>query len=201
MLVSDYKEIIAGIAVVLTFVGYVPYFRDILAGTTKPHLYSWLVWCVTTGIVIALQITAGAGPSVWVTCSVWAMLLVVFFMRFKYGYKERRLIDMIFLVAALLIIPLWLFAKQPVLAIVLLCTIEMLGFAPTIRKAWSHPYSETVSMFAITFFRHILALLALSNWNIVAYLFPLTWVVANGGFAILLVVRRKLITNKYTNHE
>ena len=190
------KEIIGIIAVVLTFVGYIPYFIDIHNGKTKPHMFSWLVWSVTTGVVIALQISAGAGPSVWVTCSVWLMLVTVFCLSFRYGHKDRRAIDTIFLIVALAAIPLWLFAKQPILAIVLLCTIEMLGFAPTIRKAWIDPYSETLAMFVVTSFRHILALLALANWNIVSYLFPLTWVLANGGFAILLIVRRKIIHNK-----
>lgn len=190
------KEIIGIIAVVLTFVGYIPYFIDIHNGKTKPHMFSWLVWSVTTGVVIALQISAGAGPSVWVTCSVWLMLVTVFCLSFRYGHKDRRAIDIIFLITALAAIPLWLFAKQPILAIALLCTIEMLGFAPTIRKAWVDPYSETLAMYAVTSFRHILALLALANWNIVSYLFPLTWVIANGGFAILLVVRRRIIHNQ-----
>jgi hypothetical protein len=32
------------IAVILTFAGYIPYLRDVFAGKTKPHIYSWFLW-------------------------------------------------------------------------------------------------------------------------------------------------------------
>ncbi len=37
------KEFISGIAVALTFVGYVPYMRDTIKGKTRPHVYTWFV--------------------------------------------------------------------------------------------------------------------------------------------------------------
>lgn len=38
------KEIIGVTAVLLAFISYAPYIRDILKGRTKPHVYSWFVW-------------------------------------------------------------------------------------------------------------------------------------------------------------
>jgi hypothetical protein len=192
----DTKEIIGIIAVALTFVGYIPYFIDVVAGKTKPHLFSWLVWCVTTAIICALQISAGAGPGAWVTVSLTLVFVVMFGLSFKYGHKDIRRIDVVFLILALCALPLWLVVHQPVLSIILLSTIDMLGFAPTIRKSWNNPYTETLAMYGISTFRHGIVLLALSSWSIVTYLFPLTWVIANGGFAILLIARRRIISNQ-----
>ena len=98
-----------------------------------------------------------------------------------------------FLVLALLSIPLWLVVKQPVLSIILLSSIDMLGFLPTIRKSWKDPYSETLSLYVITTVRHSFSILGLVEYNIVTLLFPLTWVFANAGFAIMLLMRRRLI--------
>lgn len=85
---------------------------------------------------------------------------------------------------------LWLFAEQPVIAMILLVTVGMLGFAPTIRKSWNNPHTETVSTYAINSFRHSLSVFALANYSILTSLFPIAWGVANGLFVILLLVRR-----------
>jgi len=34
----------------LTFVAFVPYFRSIFSGTTRPHVFSWVVWGTNTSV-------------------------------------------------------------------------------------------------------------------------------------------------------
>jgi hypothetical protein len=51
--------------------------------------------------------------------------------------------------AALLVIPLWLLAEDPLWAIMLPTLIELLGFGPTLRKAWWAPYSESVAFLGV----------------------------------------------------
>lgn len=187
------KNILGVIAIILTFVGYAPYFRDLLRGKTKPHIFSWFIWAIVTSIIYALQVSAGAGIGSLVTLAVAIISLLIFILGFKNGNKNIKKIDVVFLVLALLAIPLWLVIKQPVLSIILLSTIDMLGFAPTIRKSWNNPYSETLSLYTITTFRHTLSIIALANYNIVTVLFPATWVIANALFSIMLIVRRRKI--------
>jgi len=187
------KDTIAFLAIVLTFIGYAPYFRDLFRGTTKPHVFSWLVWSIVTTIIFALQLSAGAGHGAWVTLAVALISFVIFLIGLKHGHKIIKTIDVVFLVLALLAIPLWLISNQPVLSIVLLSTIDMLGFAPTIRKSWNSPHSETLSLYAITTLRHLLSLFALETYNIVTMLFPSTWVVANAAFALMLIHRRQVL--------
>ena len=189
------KNIIGIIAIALTFIGYAPYFRDLLKGKTKPHIFSWFIWAIVTSIIYALQVSAGAGLGALVTLAVAIISLFIFILGFKNGNKIIKKIDIVFLVLALLAIPLWLVVDQPVLSIILLSTIDMLGFAPTVRKSWHEPYSETLSLYTITTFRHGLSLIALEHYNIVTMLFPSTWVIANALFAIMLIVRRKTKDN------
>jgi hypothetical protein len=169
----------------------VPYFRDLLNGKTRPHVFSWLIWGIVTSIIFALQISAGAGVGAYVTLAVAALSFAIFLLSLRNGNRDIKRLDVVFFVLALLSIPLWLIVKQPVLSIVLLSTIDMLGFLPTIRKSWNDPYSETLALYVITTFRHALSILGLFEYNIVTMLFPVTWVFANAGFAVLLIVRRK----------
>lgn len=188
---ADPKTIIGFIAVVLTFVGYTPYIRDIFKGTTKPHVFSWFIWIITTAIIYALQVVSGAGPGSWVTLSLVAIMVFIFILSIKNGSKTITRIDIFFLVLALLALPLWLIVKQPTLSITLLTTIDILGFVPTIRKSWNQPHSETLSFYVITTFRHGLSVFALENYNLVTALYPVAWVAANAMFAAILILRRK----------
>jgi hypothetical protein len=185
------KTVTSIVAIALTFIGYTPYFIDLIKGRTKPHIFSWFIWSIVTAIIFALQVSAGAGLGSLVTLAVAMISLLIFIIGFKKGSKDVKKIDIIFLVLALLAIPLWLIVKQPVVSIILLSTIDMLGFAPTVRKSWQAPYSETLSLYVITTFRHALSIIALENYNIITLLFPSTWVIANALFAIMLIVRRK----------
>lgn len=188
------KTIAGVVAIALTFIAYTPYVLDLLKGKTKPHIFSWFIWSIVTSIIYALQVSAGAGLGSLVTLAVAVISFFIFVLGFRNGNKNIKKVDVGFLVLAVLAIPLWLVVKQPVLSIILLSTIDMLGFAPTVRKSWDDPYSETLSLYAITTFRHALSIIALEHYNIVTLLFPSTWIIANALFSVMLMVRRKTET-------
>lgn len=191
---TDLKTFISTIAIILTFVGYAPYFKDLLQKKIRPHIFSWLIWGIVTLIIFGLQITAGAGVGAFVTLAVAGLSFAIFLLSLRNGNRDIHRLDVVFLVLAFLSLPLWLVVKQPVLSIVLLSSIDMLGFIPTIRKSWSDPYSETLALYVITTFRHALSIFGLLEYNTVTMLFPLTWVIANAAFAVMLIVRRKKLS-------
>lgn len=61
----DLKMIFSGLAIILTFVAFVPYVRSILQGQTKPHVFSWIIWGTTTLIVFLAQLEAHGGVGAW----------------------------------------------------------------------------------------------------------------------------------------
>ncbi len=187
---SDLKTIIGAIAVILTFVGYVPYFRDILKNKTKPHAFSWFIWGVIAAIIYALQVSAGAGPGSWVTLGLVVITFSIFFLSLKSGVNYIKRVDIITLVLALSTLPIWLIVKQPLISVIILSAIDILGFIPTVRKSWQNPYSETLSFYVITTLRHALSLFAISEYNLITSLFPATWVIMNALFSFMLMIRR-----------
>ncbi|MCX6755438.1 MAG: hypothetical protein NT068_02780 [Candidatus Nomurabacteria bacterium] len=187
------KLIFSTISIAVAAASYIPYFRDIFKNKTKPHLFSWFIFSITTGIIFALQMQGGAGVGGWITLILAFIFFAIFILSIKYGTKDIKFIDIIFLVLALLAIPIWLIAKQPIISVLLLTTIDMLGFAPTIRKSWNNPYSETLSMYAITIARYVLVFPSLEAYNILTLIFPIVWFFANVLLVIVLVHRRKIV--------
>lgn len=176
----------------LTFVGYVPYIRDILKGKTRPHIYSWFLWGFVTVIAFALQMSDKAGAGALVTLAAALMCLVVFLLGlFAHGLKDIARIDTVFLALAFFALLLWLFAKQPIISSILTTTIDMLGFLPTIRKSWKNPYSETISFYFLNTLRFSLSLLALQRFTLLTASYPVAWLLGNGLFAVMLLMRRK----------
>jgi hypothetical protein len=191
------KEAIGFVAVALTFVGYIPYIRDTLKGKTKPHIYTWFIWALVTAIAFALQLSDKAGAGAYVTLAAAMVCFAIFIIGTRQGDKDITKLDTLFLIFSFIALGLWLFADQPVLSIVLLSSIDMLGFIPTIRKSWYKPNQETLSSYATNTFRFGLAIIALQHYTIVTSLYPITWIIANGGFSIFLVVRRKQLNQKF----
>lgn len=74
---TQIKQIIGFVAVALTFLAYIPYYRDILRGKTHPHIYSWSLWGLLTILIVALQIKGGAGPAVYITAAAGVLCVAV----------------------------------------------------------------------------------------------------------------------------
>jgi len=190
------KELIGAIAVILTFVGYIPYIRDTISGKTKPHIYTWFIWSFISFIAFALQITDHAGPGAFVTLAAAIACGAIFVLGFWYGEKRITILDTLFLLASLVATAIWLYAKQPVISIILLCYIDILGFFPTVRKSWNKPQEETLASYQLNTVRFGLGLLALQQYTIMSALYPATWLVANGAFSVFLIVRRKQLRKR-----
>lgn len=190
------KAVLSGIAVVLTIVGYAPYIIDILKGKTKPHIFSWLSGSVAATIATLLQLLGGAGVGAWVMSTVAIACFIIFLLSFKYGTKDITKSDVAVLLLSFTVLLLWLVADQPVLSIILLTVSQLLAFLPTIRKSWHDPYSETTVFYQISGVRHIFAILALEQFNILTALYSLAWVVSNFGTALMLSIRRKVVDKK-----
>ena len=187
------KEIIGTIAVILTFIAYIPYYRDILKGKTHPHIYSWSLWSLLTILLVALQIKGGAGPATWVTAAAGLLCLGVVGFGLKDGNKDITTSDKIVALLSLAAIGFWLVANQPTISLLLVICADMLAFIPTVRKSWHHPFTETLSLYITNAFRFFLALLAVENYTILSTAWIVAWAVGNALFAIMLVYRRKQV--------
>ena len=189
----DYKEFIGIIAVVLTFGGYAPYIRDIFKGKTIPHTFTWFIWTLAVSISAALQLSGGAGIGAGATIAVALICIFIFLLSLQKGKNDITSTDIAFFILAIASLFLWIVVHKPIWSIILAVTTDLLGFVPTIRKSWAKPYSETLSTYEITALRHALSLFALRQFNVLTWLYPAAWTVANIFFSLFLIARRKAV--------
>jgi hypothetical protein len=187
----DYKIIVSAISVLLVFVGYGSYIRDIIRRKVVPHTFTFLVWGLASSITWALQVYGGAGVGAWITFWVTAVVIFIFFLSFKYGEKSIKALDIVFLALALISLFLWLIVDQPVWSVILIVLTDILGFGPTLRKSWNKPHQEALFTWWIAAFRHTFGIFALESFNLLTLLYPVAWSAANAVFCIVLIVRRR----------
>ncbi len=194
------KEIIGIIAVILTFIAYIPYYRDISKGKTRPHIYSWSLWGLLTILLVALQIKGGAGPATLVTAAAGLLCIGVVFLSIKNGEKDITTSDTVVAILGLLAIAFWLVVHQPVISITLVILADMLAFIPTVRKSYHHPHTETLSLYVTNALRFCLALFAVEHYTYLSTSWIVAWIIGNALLSILLVVRRKQVKIELTEN-
>lgn len=187
----EFRTIISGLVILLTFAGYLPYIIDIFKGKTKPHAVTWFLVTLTAGIAYALQVEGGAGVGAYPMLGVSIICGFVFLLSLWRGTRDIKRIDIWMLIISLVTLGLWLFIDQPILSILLITLSEVVSYIPTIRKSWGQPYSETLSLYQISAFRHSLAIVALEKINLLTALYPATWALTNLTIALILISRRK----------
>jgi hypothetical protein len=192
--VTDYKTLLGYIAVIVGIVSYIPYFKNIFAGKTKPHAFSWLVWSVLTSIAFAVQIVEGGGTGAWVTGTTAIICFAVFLLALIKGQRQFSTFDWSALGVACIALLLWRLTHNPLTALILIIVTDALGFLPTFRKGFHHPFEETISTFAFACVKFAIALFALESFTIGSWLYPASTIVMNGAFVIMLLVRRQQMT-------
>ena len=185
------RPLISALATALTFAAYLPYIRSIARGHTRPHVFTWTVWGVATGIAFLAVLRAGGGAGAWPIGFSGAVTLFVAVL----AYIKRSDItitraDWLMFVAALSAMPIWLATNDPLWAVVLITAIELLGFGPTLRKTWLQPHSESMSFLAIMVVRNALILAALDHLTMATVLFPATSAAACGLLIAVMTWRR-----------
>jgi hypothetical protein len=182
------------IAIVLTFVGYVPYLRSIAAGTTRPHVFSWIIWGMTTFIVFFAQLEGGGGLGAWpIGVSGTIAISVAVLTWIRRGDSTITRADWVFFSMALASLPLWYLTRSPLWSVVILTTTDVLGFGPTLRKAFHHPYDESMTFWGLFIVRNAVAIGALEHFSLTTVLFPAATGLACLILVLLVAHRRSLL--------
>ena len=189
------KETLSLAAIALTFVAFIPYIRSIFNQHTKPHVFSWLIWSITTFIVFFAQLDDGAGVGAWPTgVSACITSFVAYLAYLKKADISISKTDGLFFIAAIASLILWYFTSSPLSAVVVLTLIDTLGFAPTFRKVYDQPYQEEPSFYALIALRNIIAISALEHFSATTILFPAVIAFSCGLLLVLITYRRHLLS-------
>jgi hypothetical protein len=185
------KEILVFIAVIFAIIGNVPYLKDVIKKRVKPHPYTWFLWSIVSLVIFFGQLVKGAGIAVVATGASEIFTIIIFFFSLRYGFKNIVRRDTYLLIIALLGLIPWYLTKDPTLSVIIVVTIDLIAFVPTLSKTWSFPDTETPTLYRMNVLRHVLILLTLDAYNIATTIHSVSMVFTNS-FMTFLIERKKI---------
>jgi len=190
-----YKELLSAIAIIITFIAFMPYIRSILKSQTKPHVFSWIIWGSTTFVVFLAQLADEGGAGAWPIGV--SGLITIYVACLAYIKKSDITItrsDWIFFVIAMSAIPFWYFTSDPLWAVLVLTAVDIAGFGPTFRKAYIKPFEENLTFYTLFVIRNSISIMALTNYSLTTVLFPAAIAIVTSAFIVTVMYRRQQVT-------
>jgi len=179
------------IAAFLGVVGYIPYFRDIMRGGTKPHAFSWVIWGLMTMVIYFAQAGNNGSAGSWVTLITGLACFVVAYLGWKKGRENIIRQDWYLLAAAVIGAALWPITSDPIWSVLLITVIDAVAYVPTIRKTYNNPHQESLSIYYVTVIKFAIGVVALDNISLTTALYPISIVIMDSLFIIMTLKRRK----------
>lgn len=195
----DYHIVLGAIAAFIGIVGYIPYYRDMFRGLTKPHPFTWIGFGILNSIAFFAQIAKGGGAGAWVSAITFLGCFGIAIFAFQRGEKNITGFDWTCFAGALFGIALWFFTKDPLWAVIIITVVDIIAFVPTLRKAFWKPNEETASLYIFSVLKYAISLVALNSFNLTTALFPTFVVMLNTAFIVLLLIRRRILATKTSN--
>ena len=185
------KLVLAVIATLAAIAGNVPYLMDIFKKRVQPHPYTWLVWSIVSCVTFFGQLAKGAGIGALPTGAAEIFTIIIFLFSIQYGFKNINKTDTYFLIAALCSFIPWIFTKDPTWSVVIVVSIDLIAFIPTLRKTWYYPQTETPTLYSMNVLRHILTLFSLQAYNVATMLHSIAMITTNSLMAGFLFRKHK----------
>jgi len=185
------KETLAIVATLMAIAGNIPYLIDVVRGTVRPHPYTWFVWSIVSCVTFFGGLVKGAGWGALPTGAAEIFTIIIFLFSLKYGFKYIEKRDTYFLVIALLGLIPWALTNDPTLSVIIVVTIDVIAFIPTLGKTSRHPHSETPTLYSMNVARHILTLFSLSSYNIATTLHSIAMIITNSFMTYLIIKKPK----------
>lgn len=190
------KEAIAIIAAILAFVGNISYLTDVFKGRVQPHPYTWFIWSIVSMTTFFGGLVKGAGIGALPTGIAEGFTIIIFLFSLKYLFQGKtspiRMIDNYFLAICLVGLIPWALTKDPTLSVVIVVTIDILAFIPTLRKTWMHPRTEKPLLYEMNVARHILTLFSLQTYNIATTVHSIAMICTNTIMTIFIKRPKRL---------
>ncbi len=187
------KQIFGFAATGIAIIGYLLYARSVLRDQSKPHIFSWLLWGLISGITFAVQVVERAGPGAWVTAVGAIGCLLVFALGLQQGSRLFSKFDWTCLGLSLLAVGLWVATNVPLTAAILVTMADAIAYVPTYRKGFRLPFEEHLAPYVIGAIIPLLAIPAIERYVVANWLSPASLILTNSLFVIMIFMRRRTL--------
>jgi hypothetical protein len=140
---------------------------ETLRGRNQPNRVTWILWSLAPLIATAAALSDGAG---WGALPVFVagfcplMVVVASFVN-KKAYWKLTFFDFFCGAVSLLAMALWRITDNPDYATLFAIISDGLASVPTIRKTWTHPWSETGPAYVACLVNALCSYVAVSSYS------------------------------------
>jgi hypothetical protein len=177
------------LAGVLTVVDAIPYLRDVLRGSTRPHRGTWLIWSVLAIVACLSQRADGASWSLVMVATQAVTTTTIFWLAIRRGVGGVTPTEFALFGLAGAGVVGWLLADEPVVATACVVAADLIGLALMVPKTWRDPGSETLITFVLGSLAGALAAGAVGELDASLLLYPVYYCLGNAAIALLIVTR------------
>ncbi len=174
----------------------VPYLRDVMRGSTRPHRGTWLIWSALAVVVCLAQWADGASWSLIMLLTQAVLTTAVFAVAIARGQGGTTIIELALIAAAAAGVTGWLLSGEPLVATVCVVAADLIAAAMMVPKTYHDPGSETLATFVYASIGGALAAGAVGvadNAGATLLLYPIYYCLANGAIAVLIHHRRTVL--------
>ena len=196
------KEVLSIISIVMMIPTFLVYFYGICVNKYNVHHISWAIWTVTTFVAFVAQFLNGGGAGDWPTAVSFVISFIITLTAyFKRGKSKSTNINKAIIFIVLLLISMWFFTRTLLLSLVILTLIDVVGFIPTILRAYRNPFKESSLFYSLFAIRNFLAILALEHYSVTTVLFPSALIISSAILVLLVKYRQLTIATLYTTKK
>ena len=190
-MIFTFKDLMGALSVAIALFSYGLYVWKTFRAHARPHPLSWLIFGVlsATGFLIQLDQSAGAGS--WVMGVTAAVCFKLCLIGFWQGERTFPWYEWAFLAAAAIVFAFYLWSQQPAASAILASIVNVLGFGPTLTKAWSRPHSDSASTFMLNGLKFVPSLFAMDSVTVATCVLPASLVLTNLAVALVIFARRQ----------
>jgi hypothetical protein len=187
---TELAPVLGVLAAAVGIADTVPYVRDTLRGTTRPHRGTWMIWSTLAIVVCLSQRADGASWSLVMLAAQAVLTSLIFGLAIRLGTGGLTRADAGLLAVAAAGVAGWLLVDEPVVATACVVAADLVAAAMMVPKTWRDPGSETLSTYALASVGGVLAAGAVERLEPALLLYPVYYALVNGGLAVLILGRR-----------
>jgi hypothetical protein len=174
----------------------IPYLRDVVRGSTRPHRGTWLIWSALAVVVCLSQWADGASWSLIMLLTQAVLTTAVFAVAVFRGQGGVTTTELMLVAVAAAGIAGWLLLGEPVVATACVVAADLIAAAMMTPKTYRDPTSETLVTFVGASISGALAAGAVGAVDAALLIYPIYYCLANGALALLIQHRRTVLGHR-----
>ena len=178
------------LAGVVGVVDTVPYVRDIVRGTTRPHRGTWFIWGMLAIVVCVSQRADGASWSLVMAGTQAVLTSLIFVLAIRRGEGGLGATDGMLIAIAAGGMAAWVVVDEPIIATACVIAADLIAAAMMVPKVYRDPGSETLMTFALAGVGGALATGAVGATDASLLCYPIYYCLVNWAIALLIHHRR-----------